>query len=31
MFNDMTMGNLMSAQDGAKIVISPKDIIDDFG
>ena len=30
MFNEMTMGNLMSAQEGAKIVISPKDIIDDF-
>lgn len=30
MFNDMTMGNLISAQEGAKIVISAKDIIDDF-
>src|SRR5699024_776065 len=30
MFNDMTMCNLISAQEGAKIVISAKYIIDDF-
>ncbi|WP_271399428.1 DNA-processing protein DprA [Staphylococcus nepalensis] len=28
-FNKMTMGNLISAQEGAKIVISAKDIIED--
>src|SRR5699024_11761223 len=29
-FNKMTMGNLISAQEGAKIVISAKDIIEDY-
>ncbi|POA10362.1 DNA-protecting protein DprA [Staphylococcus argensis] len=29
-FNPMTRGNMLSAQDGAKIVLEPSDIISDF-
>ncbi|RIN26166.1 DNA-processing protein DprA [Staphylococcus succinus] len=30
MFNELTKGNLLSAQEGAKIVLRPSDIINDF-